>query len=137
MYRNGNPPSVRRMLAKDLPPQSPSPERRAAESIHKLRENLTRLRKSQEELAAVRSRAEDRTRYRDLFQFAPNGYVVTDRYAKISDANVAAARLLNLPEGFVTGKPLMLYVPPERRKQIMARLLNIRAGQTIELNVDL
>lgn len=102
-----------------------------------LRENLSRQRTSHQARAAVDSQAEDRNRYDGLFHFTSNAYVVTDRYAKVLDANVAAARLLNLPEGFITGKPLMLYVAPPHRKQIVARLPSIGPGETVELDMNL
>lgn len=40
-------------------------------------------------------------RYQDLFEFAPCGYVVTDLYTVIQEANEAAANLLNIPQKFI------------------------------------
>src|SRR5262249_12636118 len=39
----------------------------------------------------------ERQRYFDLFHQAPDGYLVTDLYGTIRDANTAAARLLGVP----------------------------------------
>ncbi|MGL5922295.1 PAS domain-containing protein, partial [Chroococcidiopsis sp.] len=52
-----------------------------------------------EELAIVRTQIEiERQRYLDLFEFAPDGYIVTDAIGKIREVNRAAANLLNVPQ---------------------------------------
>lgn len=42
----------------------------------------------------------ERQRYQELFQFAPNGYLVTDESGTIQEANHAAAKLLNVSQRF-------------------------------------
>lgn len=86
---------------------------------------------------ASQSKIEDRTRYRDLFQFAPDGYLVTDRHGRIIEANIAAARLLNLPARFIAGKPLTLYVHPHDRTAVYARLQHLRSGHVADWTMDL
>jgi PAS domain S-box-containing protein len=54
--------------------------------------------------------------YRDLFEFAPQAYLVTDEGGKIQEANAEAARMLNLPEGFMVGKSLLAYIPLNERQ---------------------
>ncbi|CAA9401470.1 hypothetical protein AVDCRST_MAG94-5938, partial [uncultured Leptolyngbya sp.] len=49
----------------------------------------------------------ERQRYQELFEFAPDGYLVTDAQGKIQEANLAAARLLNIEQRFLVGKPLL------------------------------
>ncbi|MBD1913230.1 response regulator [Leptolyngbya sp. FACHB-16] len=48
--------------------------------------------------------------YRDLFQSAPIAYLVSDAKGVILEANGAIAHLLNVPQPYLAGKPLMLYV---------------------------
>jgi PAS domain-containing protein len=52
-----------------------------------------------EALAAARLAAEaERQRYQELFDFAPDGYLVTDADGTIQEANRAAAILLGVPQ---------------------------------------
>jgi hypothetical protein len=49
-------------------------------------------------------------RYQELFDFAPDGYVVTDSYGVIEEANQAAAYLLGVRKAFLAGKPLGFFM---------------------------
>src|SRR5207249_4250279 len=56
----------------------------------------TKLARQNEELVANRAKLEfERRRYQEFFNFAPDGYVVTNLKGHIQDANIAACRLLN------------------------------------------
>jgi PAS domain S-box-containing protein len=69
------------------------------------------LRQQNEELALARQHAEaERQRYRELFDCAPDAYLVTDKTAIIQEANHAAARLLTVPKPRLCGKPFVLFV---------------------------
>lgn len=57
------------------------------------------------ELAAL-----ERKRYQDLFQFAPQAYLVTNLEGVIQEANRMAAHLLGVPTQFIMGKSLMPFV---------------------------
>lgn len=129
--RNGNPAAARRSHLQS-PARAPAQPPVAPDPVQQLRTTLQHLRAAQEELVASRSRIEDRARYRDLFEFAPDGYLVTDRHGRIIEANIAAARLLNLPARFITGKPLTLYVHPTERTEVYGRLLRMRSGHTAD-----
>jgi PAS domain S-box-containing protein len=62
------------------------------------------LGRQNEELMANRATLEfERGRYEELFNFAPDGYVVTDLKGRIQHANVAACRLLNREEQSLVG----------------------------------
>ena len=70
-----------------------------------------------EELVATRQIVEaERQRYQDLFELAPDGYLVTDSYGKIQEANRAAATLLNISQQFLMGKPLASFVAKSERR---------------------
>ena len=59
-----------------------------------------------EALAAARLTAEaERQRYQELFDFAPDGYLVTDPDGIIQEANRAAAILLGVPQPHLLDKP--------------------------------
>lgn len=64
-----------------------------------------------EELSLARAEVEaERYRYRDLFDQAPDGYVVTTRVGSIEEANVAASGLLGVLPRFLVGKPLPVFI---------------------------
>lgn len=68
------------------------------------------LRAANEDMAAAREAVEiERQRYQDLFEFAPDGYLVTDTNGVIQEANCAVAQLLNVSQKFLVGKPLYIF----------------------------
>lgn len=76
-----------------------------------------------EELAAAREALEaERQRYQDLFEFAPDAYLVTDTGGAIQEANRAAAELLGVPNRWLLGKPLTRFVAAEERRRFRSRL---------------
>ncbi|OKH31800.1 hypothetical protein NIES2119_27925 [[Phormidium ambiguum] IAM M-71] len=75
------------------------------------------LRQQNEELAIARELAEvERQRYQDLFNFAPDGYVVTDATGMIQEANQAIAALIAIEQHYLVNTPLAIYISqPDRR----------------------
>ncbi len=65
--------------------------------------------------AAGMSLEAERQRYRDLFEFAPDPYLVTDLSGVVQEANRAAHALLGLGPRSLVGKPLLVHVAPEDR----------------------
>ena len=57
----------------------------------------------------------ERQRYQDLFNLAPDGYLVSNAKGMIQAANVAIATLLQLPQKSLLDKPLMLFLPIQKR----------------------
>ncbi|MBC7823926.1 MAG: PAS domain-containing protein [Candidatus Parcubacteria bacterium] len=86
-----------------------------------------------EELYQARQQLEDeRGRYQDLFDFAPDGYLVTDIHGKIHEANRAAADLLNVSQKHLAGKILTNFVPEEQRRVFRSLLLQLRVIDRIQ-----
>ncbi|MBW4487628.1 MAG: PAS domain-containing protein [Trichocoleus desertorum ATA4-8-CV12] len=84
------------------------------------------LRQQNEELQLThRLINEERRRYQELFEFAPDGYIVTDAYGQIQEVNQAAIALLNLPKAFLIGKPLVIFVDDPERKTFRLQLLRL------------
>jgi PAS domain S-box-containing protein len=95
-------------------------------SMEELRVAEEELRQQSEELELSRLEVElERRRYRDLFDCAPNGYLVTDKHGKILEANRAAAALLGLPQRFLAGKPLANYVADKDRRTFRLQLAQL------------
>ncbi|GAB1544625.1 hypothetical protein NUACC21_73010 [Scytonema sp. NUACC21] len=81
------------------------------------------LRSQNEALVTARHTVEaERQRYQDLFEFAPDGYLVTDAQGKILEANRAAAKLLNINPKFLVGKPLVNFVTHQERRTFRTKL---------------
>ena len=69
------------------------------------------LRQQNEELVETRQRIEDeRQRYQELFEYAPDAYLVTDEKGLIQAANQAAGELINVPSAFLSGKPFLIFI---------------------------
>ncbi|MGF2035561.1 MAG: ATP-binding protein [Nostoc sp. CmiVER01] len=82
-----------------------------AEAFEELKITLEELKIASEELQATRMVVEkERQRYRELFDFAPDGYIVTDTNGIILEANRAATTHLNVLQRFLIGKPLLTFI---------------------------
>lgn len=91
------------------------------------------LREQNEELAVARELVElERQRYQDLFEFAPDGYLVTDTAGIIQEANRAAAILLAVRQKYLVNKPLILFIFHQDRQTFTIRLNNSQPEQQWE-----
>ena len=82
------------------------------------------LQQQNEELLATRQELEEEhQRYQELFNFAPDAYLVTNETGTIQEANYRAEILLNVRKDFLGGKPLILFVA-EADRQIVIKQLN-------------
>jgi two-component system cell cycle sensor histidine kinase/response regulator CckA len=104
------------------------------EAFSELQRTLEELQVAQEELVLTRQTVEaERQRYQELFNLAPDGYLATDAHGTIQEANRAATTLLNCPQGFLVGKPLVLFVAESEREAFHTRLRQLleagRAGE--------
>jgi two-component system, cell cycle sensor histidine kinase and response regulator CckA len=106
------------------------------EEVHVLTEELQ---EKNEELVNTRHLVQaERQRYQDLFNFAPDGYVVTDVNGIIQEANYAAAQLLNVRQSYLTNKPFSIFIhQAERQKfrQLMLELHKQRNSRREELRM--
>ncbi len=74
----------------------------------------------------------ERQRYQQLFEFAPDAYLVTDVNGLIQEANRAAATLLNHSQQFLVGKPLACYVVEEERRAFRNQLHQRRQVEGVQ-----
>ncbi|MEH2290703.1 PAS domain-containing hybrid sensor histidine kinase/response regulator [Nostoc sp.] len=82
-----------------------------AEAFEELEISLEELQIASEELQAARIVVEkERQRYQELFDFAPDGYLVTNTFGTILEANRAATIYLNVLQRFLVGKPLVTFI---------------------------
>lgn len=88
------------------------------------------LSQQKEELAAIKLTVEaERQRYQELFEFIPNGCLVTDSEAVILEANETAASLLNSPQGYLVGKPLTEFIVLEDCPDFRNQLEQLQSGE--------
>jgi len=66
--------------------------------------------------------------YRDLFDLAPDAYLITDGQTVIAESNPAAAAMLKVDQGSLQGKPLAHFVTEADRPAFQASLIPIREG---------
>ncbi|MBI3949653.1 MAG: PAS domain-containing protein [Acidobacteria bacterium] len=84
------------------------------ESLEALQTALEELKVAEEELfeqneeliAARQALETERQRYQDLFNFAPDGYLLTDMNGTIQEANRAVAHLFSVERHYLVSKPL-------------------------------
>src|SRR5687767_6129084 len=68
------------------------------------------LRQSESLAEVSRALEEERQRYQDLFDFVPDGYLITDLDGTIREANRSASQLLEVDTMALVGKPLAVFV---------------------------
>ncbi|MCL5099367.1 MAG: response regulator [Candidatus Omnitrophica bacterium] len=81
------------------------------------------LRQQNEELVQARDQIKfEQQRYQELFEFAPEAYLVTDSNGRILRANQAAAALANVPAEFLLRKSLITFVEVQDRAPFRLQL---------------
>ena len=97
-----------------------------ATSVEELCVTAEELRQQNEELVSTRRLLEEERRhYQELFELAPDGYLVTDMLGVIREANSNAADLLHMRRDFLIGKPVIVCVSSSEHvgfRRLLARL---------------
>jgi PAS domain S-box-containing protein len=103
-------------------------------SIEELSVSVEELRQQNAELIATREMVEaEPQHYQELFEFAPDGYLVTDLDGIIQEANMAAVRLLGVDQKFLIHKPLISYVAQEDHRHLSELLGRLRNQENIQI----
>jgi PAS domain S-box-containing protein len=106
--------------------QAPSREQAIDEllvAMEELRVAEEEMRQQNERLAETHSAVvEERRRYQQLFQFAPDAYLLTDLHGIVREANRSAARLLGVEPRFMAGKALVSFVALDDRPRVRAEI---------------
>lgn len=85
------------------------------------------------ELGFVQTALEkERQRYKELFEFAPYGYLMTDTAGIIQEANNAVANLLNVSQRLLVGKPLLVFVAEQERQNFHLQLLQLQSLEQVK-----
>lgn len=123
--------------AEELPLQQQELLVEAFEELETVLEQLQlaeeELHQQNEDLAIAREAVEaERQRYQNLFEFAPDGYLVTDAKGTIREANRAAADLLNVSQQFLVGKPLLIFVAKEECLVFHSKLTRLHQVKRVQ-----
>ena len=108
-----------------------------------LRSNLDQIQAAQLELSrqnqalatARYSLETERQRYQELFDFAPDAYIVTDVEGTILEANNPAAGMLRVPQELLVNQRLSDFVDEEERESFHTQLARLRQGELEKLEV--
>ncbi|UKO97970.1 PAS domain-containing hybrid sensor histidine kinase/response regulator [Nostoc sp. UHCC 0870] len=96
-------------------------------SLEELNVLAEELQLQNQELIATRQQVEaERQRYQDLFNFAPDAYLVTDITGIIQEANHIAAQLLQVRQSYLIGKPMSVFVHPDARANFRQLILDLQ-----------
>jgi PAS domain S-box-containing protein len=102
-------------------------------SLQELQIAAEELRQQNEQLAESRKAVEqERRHYLELFEFAPVAYLVTDKEASILEVNQTAVQLLNVSSERLVGKPLVVFVTPEERRDFYSQVRQFQKGESIK-----
>ncbi len=109
--------NVTQMLRQRLQ-SSPDAELHAAlEEIQTLWEEL----QSQSDLLAA-----ERQRHADFFEYAPDGYLITEPQGEIREANRAAREILGVKPETLDGSSIVSFIPQADRPSFRGRLVAVR-----------
>ncbi len=74
----------------------------------------------------------ERQRYHDLFDYAPDAYLVTDKNGVVQDANQSATTLLAISQRGLIGKPLIVFISKADRKPFEHLLTTLNKKNVIQ-----
>jgi len=96
------------------------------------------LRQQNEELSIANENAKlAQQRYEDLFEFAPDAYLVTDVNGIIQEVNCAAEKLLSLPRKYLIGKPIFVFIAESHRRSFRSQVNLLQPLQDWECCIQL
>jgi PAS domain S-box-containing protein len=91
------------------------------------------LRQQNEAMALARLEAETaRQRYQELFDLAPDGYLVTDIAGIIQEVNRAAAAMLDLTPQHLVGKPFIIFIASEAHRAFRTQLNSLQQSDGVQ-----
>jgi PAS domain S-box-containing protein len=118
--------------------RTPSRERDHRGLVHEVLVYQEELVVQQDELVEARAALEDtRDRFVELYDFAPNGYLVLDGRGIVRQCNLRAAVLVGKPRETIEGFPMLALVASEDRRQCLDFLRRCRAPEDGDVECEL
>jgi PAS domain S-box-containing protein len=118
---------LRKRAEESLKPEPDRPGEMCLEEthslIHELRVHQIELEMQNEELRRVQNDLEiSRSRYADLYDFAPVGYLTLNKHGQIVDLNLTAARQIGIERGRLVNKHFQYFVFQPDKKGFLSHL---------------
>lgn len=102
-------------------------------ALEELRVAEEELCEQNEELFQARYELEiQQRRYQDLFEFAPDAYLITDKNGIIQEANRAAAELFKVNQKYLIRKPLVSFVHLDQQRTFRSLLLQLLSVDRVQ-----
>jgi PAS domain S-box-containing protein len=118
-----------KMVGKKVKAVRKMPLEEMAKIIHELQVHQVELEMQNDELRRTQQELEfSRSKYADLYDFAPIGYFTFDRFGRILEANLTGARLLGADRSLLINKPINLFVMPDHQGQFRSHRLKALGG---------
>jgi two-component system, cell cycle sensor histidine kinase and response regulator CckA len=129
-----------RQLRRDLDAAQPLDRDRLVDEINSFEVILEEVQVAEEELLlqneelvrAQESFETERLRFLNLFEFAPDAFLVTDLAGVVREANKAASDLLATSRKALRGKPLAVFVADDKRPVFRDALHRLGLGERLE-----
>jgi len=123
---------------KIYPPKAIS-DKKTWQLIHEMQVHQIELEMQNEELRKAQTELEEsRTRYSDLYDFAPVGYFTFDKNGLILEANLTAAKELGAARNVLVNKPFRAYIAVEDKEIFnchLQKVFNAGNRQTCEIRL--
>ena len=88
-----------------------------AVSLEELQVAVEELYLQQQKIQIANQQVEaERQRYLELFEFAPDGYLITNLWGIIQEANRTASEMLKRRQDHLIGKPISVFIPEVERR---------------------
>jgi diguanylate cyclase (GGDEF)-like protein/PAS domain S-box-containing protein len=120
---------------------SKQPSQDIQRTIHELQVHQLELEMQNEELRRAHEEIEEsRSKYADLYDFAPLGYFTFDKNGIILESNLAGATLLKRERGVLIKKPFSIFIHPKHRNTFYLHAREVfetMARQTCEIILQL
>ncbi len=117
-------------------PLSKTALRELSEALEELRVATEHLQLAADDLAVSRREATaSADSYRELYEGLPMPCVLTNEQGTVDEANIRASKLLNVAAPYLTGKPLLLYLP--QRETYFGLLEKVRIADVARATVML
>jgi two-component system, cell cycle sensor histidine kinase and response regulator CckA len=137
------PSELRKKAEKKIKSQATAPkttsDKETQQLIHELQVHQIELEMQNDELRKSQAELEEsRTKYSDLYDFAPVGYFTFDKYGLILDANLTAAKELGRERSLLINKPFRTYIVTDEREIFDSHLQKVfknKDRQTCELRL--
>ncbi|MBI4528514.1 MAG: PAS domain S-box protein [Deltaproteobacteria bacterium] len=102
-------------------------------ALEELQVSVEEMRQYSEKLLAGRQEIDaERRRYRELLEFAPAGYLVTDTFHNIREANRMVADLFHTSQDYLVGEPLAALICEDDRESFRELLTRLSKQDSVE-----